>query len=209
MIKTVFFDFGKVISKPPSEENWNKMLELSGLSEDTFTERYTAVRGSYDRGTMEKEDFWAYIVNGRADGIPKHRIEALVAADNTCWSDVDHDVLAWAESIRSAGFKTGILSNMPDTYAEHIKGTMPWFYDFSFHVLSCELKSIKPEREIYEFAVNACGDDPPEILFFDDTEENVEAAKAIGIDAHLYRGLEEVKGKIDESYGLPPVPAEG
>jgi len=209
MIKTVFFDFGKVISKPPSEENWNKMLELSGLSEDTFTERYTAVRGSYDRGTMEKEDFWAYIVNGRADGIPKHRIEALVAADNKCWSDVDDDVLAWAESIRSAGFKTGILSNMPDTYAEHIKETMPWFYDFSFHVLSCELKSIKPEREIYEFAVNACGDDPPEILFFDDTEANVEAAKAVGIDAHLYRGLEEVKGKIDESYGLPPVPAEG
>lgn len=185
------------------------MLELSGLSEDIFTERYTAVRGSYDRGTMEKEGFWAYIVNGRADGIPKHRIEALVAADNTCWSDVDDDVLAWAESIRSAGFKTGILSNMPDTYAEHIKETMPWFYDFSFHVLSCELKSIKPEREIYEFAVNACGDDPPEILFFDDTEANVEAAKAVGIDAHLYRGLEEVRGKIDESYGLPPVPAEG
>jgi putative hydrolase of the HAD superfamily len=206
MIKTVFFDFGKVISKPPSEENWNKLLELSGISEDIFTDRYTAVRGSYDRGTMKKEDFWSYIVNGQPNGISKSLVGALAAADNRCWSDVDQDVLDWAESIRSAGFKTGILSNMPDAYAVHIKETMPWFYDFSYHVLSCELQSIKPEREIYEAAVNACGDDPPEILFFDDTEENVEAAKEVGITAYHYRGLDELGGKVVKTYGLPPVP---
>ncbi len=206
MIKTVFFDFGKVISKPPSKENWNKLLELSGISEDIFTERYTAVRGSYDRGTMKKVDFWSYIVNGQPNGISKSLVGALAAADNRCWSDVDQDVLDWAESIRSAGFKTGILSNMPDAYAVYIKETMPWFYDFSYHVLSCELQSIKPEREIYEAAVNACGDDPPEILFFDDMVENVEAAKEVGITAYHYRGLDELGGKVVKTYGLPPVP---
>ena len=50
-------------------------------------------------------------------------------------------------------------------------------------VVSYEFHKMKPEPEIYEILLEKYGLIPEECLFFDDTKENVDAAKNIGIDA--------------------------
>lgn len=67
---------------------------------------------------------------------------------------------------------------------------------FERHYVSYEIGHIKPEPEAYRYAIDDLGCDPGRILFFDDREENVEAARAMGLDAYRTVGLEEVRMKL-------------
>lgn len=58
---------------------------------------------------------------------------------------------------------------------------------------SSEVGFCKPNSEIYELAQDRAGVKPEEILFVDNTRENIEAAKRLGWQAVLYEsssGLE-------------------
>ena len=57
------------------------------------------------------------------------------------------------------------------------------FFDKIF--LSCELGVEKPEPAIFEKVVEGIGCDPADILFFDDSEVNCEAARKCGLQAVL------------------------
>ncbi len=57
---------------------------------------------------------------------------------------------------------------------------------FDQHVLSWRLGATKPDPEAFERATAQLGIEPEQIVFFDDSEANVVAARAAGWDAHLY-----------------------
>lgn len=56
---------------------------------------------------------------------------------------------------------------------------------FDAHFLSFELGARKPAQEIYAHVIEALDRPAAEIIFFDDVEANVEAARAVGMDAIL------------------------
>lgn len=63
--------------------------------------------------------------------------------------------------------------------------------------LSCDMKLLKPGREIYEQAVSRTGYAANELLFIDDSKDNVEAARSVGINAALYRQGEDLETLIE------------
>lgn len=50
-------------------------------------------------------------------------------------------------------------------------------------VTSFEAKALKPDRAIFDYAVELLGIDPAETLFLDDSAENADAARALGFNA--------------------------
>lgn len=74
-----------------------------------------------------------------------------------------------------------------------------WMHDYA-HALapfrriftSCEIGIRKPERAAFEFIARAIGVAPEGILFFDDTEANVEGARRVGLPAVHVRSSEDV-----------------
>jgi HAD superfamily hydrolase (TIGR01509 family) len=60
---------------------------------------------------------------------------------------------------------------------------------FSSHILGV----VKPDPAIFREVVGALNVEPGAVSFFDDSLANVEAARAVGMDAHLTRGLREVE----------------
>src|SRR5690554_1370 len=56
---------------------------------------------------------------------------------------------------------------------------------FDHLFLSFEMGLQKPDKRIYENVVETIGARPEECLFFDDLEENLTAAKEVGIQTHL------------------------
>ena len=61
-------------------------------------------------------------------------------------------------------------------------------------VVSSNVKMIKPYPEIYEYILKTYGLKAEECLFIDDVEANVEAAKAAGMKAFVFRNnYEELK----------------
>ena len=68
---------------------------------------------------------------------------------------------------------------------------------FSSHL--CEL--MKPDPALFRMVVDTLGRDPGQICFFDDSIRNVEGARAIGMDAHLTVGFQELEATLG-SLGL-------
>lgn len=62
--------------------------------------------------------------------------------------------------------------------------------------VSCELGLRKPEAEAFLRVSDVIGADPERILFFDDTRENVDGARAIGMSAVHVRDAADVRVNV-------------
>ena len=58
---------------------------------------------------------------------------------------------------------------------------------FKAEFISADMKLMKPSRAFYEEVVRRLGVPAGEIVFVDDSPANVEGARAVGIDARLYK----------------------
>jgi len=81
----------------------------------------------------------------------------------------------------------GILSNTCEAHWDFAMKRFPALPQlFPVLVTSFEAKSMKPDKGIYEVAVEKAGVSPSEIFFTDDKPENVQAAQSAGFDAALF-----------------------
>jgi 2-haloacid dehalogenase len=103
------------------------------------------------------------------------------------------DVLA---ELTAAGMPCYALSNMePDAFAvRHARFTfMQWF---DGHVISGIEGVAKPDRRIFEILLQRHGLEPPATVFVDDQQRNVEAARALGINAVHYASARQLRQEL-------------
>ena len=65
-------------------------------------------------------------------------------------------------------------------------------------VISSDVRMIKPEKEIFEYAIKNMGKSYDKVFFMDDNPRNVEAAKKVGMIGILYKDLETFKKDISK-----------
>lgn len=138
---------------------------------------------------------------GRALGLTQHQVD-LMFADmwNRYCGRPNTELLAECERLRG---KVGlaILSNSADGARREEERRYGFSRLFSPIVYSHETGAMKPDPSIYWLACEAIGAEPKNILFIDDTAENVEAARAFGMQAHLHTDnastLEVIRAAVD------------
>ncbi len=82
-------------------------------------------------------------------------------------------------ALKDAGYPCYLLSNFTHRFPE-VKAGSEVLQMLDGEVLSHEIHMLKPDREIYDYTAEKFGLCPAEILFADDTLENVEGAIAAG-----------------------------
>ena len=95
--------------------------------------------------------------------------------------------------IKKRGHKLYYLSNYHNELRNYILDRYPFFSLFDGGVFSCDVKTIKPEPEIYHDFLCMYQLYPKECIFFDDMSENVEAAKRECINSILFTDVECIK----------------
>jgi putative hydrolase of the HAD superfamily len=68
-------------------------------------------------------------------------------------------------------------------------------------VYSYQVRCLKPDRQIFEEALQLSGAVPEEALFIDDRSENLRGAEALGILTHHFQGRRDFLRTL-KSYGL-------
>jgi putative hydrolase of the HAD superfamily len=201
-LRAVIFDFGNVLCFPPAEEQLTEAATLCGLSTPEFVANFWRRRRDYDRG-MKPAEYWHDFAAMIGQSFDAAMIQDMISREIAFWSHYDTRVLAWIQDLRRAGIRTSILSNLPAPLGENLRATDGFLDHFDQITFSYELGVLKPEPEIYRYAVRGLGVAPEEALFLDDRPENVEGARAIGLHAEIFTTWEEFEEQHQPRYPLP------
>jgi putative hydrolase of the HAD superfamily len=208
-IRAVILDFGEVLCLRPDPEIMARMARILGIEPESFLERYVESRGPYDQGLLTPEEYWNRFAEGAGISADAGLIEKLRAMDLAMWSRMNAEMIDWLKTLHEAGLTTALLSNMQHDMAAHARKNFAWLQNFDHQLLSCELRLIKPDVEIFERTIERIGARPEQALFVDDRKANVEAAKATGLRAIQFVSVGELRSDLREiGFGILPGHAE-
>ena len=157
-----------------------------------------------------KEDFPNCII-GKADlmeslenWLPKWKWTGTVAEFLELWfsseNNVDKRMLSMIEELRKNGIKCFLATNQEKYRTDYIRNTMNFDELFDNIFSSSDIGYKKPEIEFYEFILKELEINyaihSNEIMFFDDSPENIATALEVNIDAHLYKDFKDFRQLI-------------
>src|SRR5262245_5049138 len=155
-------------------------ISRSRLEEVLWDER--CIR-RYERGEISTSELHTYLCE-TAD--LKMDLEGFCRT----WSSVFLPDLRLSEELLVAlgrRYPLILVSNTNEAHIDFVRANYRLLDYFTHQVLSYEVGSLKPDREIFEHAIAVSGH-PAEALFFtDDREENILAATELGIHAHQFK----------------------
>ena len=106
------------------------------------------------------------------------------------WVEMIHSAVEGSVAIMQAlverGHDVTLLTNFHQDTFSLAKEKYPFLKQARGETVSGEIGLIKPDRAIYEHHVSSHGLDPEATLFFDDSQKNVDGAKAAGWQAELF-----------------------
>ena len=202
-LRAVVFDYGMVLTGPPDPEAHAALLRITGLPSDRFEPLYWADRHALDEGKLTGITFWQKFIRDAAldhamdQSAPRQSIvEELNRWDARLWTTQNPAMLAWQQQLKERGLLTAILSNMSDNVLENMKREFDWIHRFDVLVWSFQLHMVKPGPAIYRHTLAELGTQPEETLFLDDKLVNVEAARALGIQAIQFSTVERLRADL-------------
>lgn len=199
---TVLFDMFGVIARTQSAQSRAALEHAAGVRPELFWECYWGERQPYDRGDMDGPAYWRSVGRRAGTEFDDRRVAELVDLDLASWSRVDEEMVSLVTGLSEAGVRLGMLSNIPFEIADMFEADHARVLEL-FPVLgfSCRIGHAKPEPEAFGWCLEGLGVEPGRVLFVDDTERNVVAARELGLGGHHFSSIEGLRREL-ASHGL-------
>ncbi len=185
MIRNIIFDLGNVLVNVEYGRFINKLI-ANGVTEEAYM---TFFKGGnyrllgYESGDITTDEF---ITRSLAGLNLEMEQDDYANAFNDMFSEIE-PMSALVRRLKAEdNYRLFLLSNTSPLHFEYIKQKYDYVNLLEKYALSYELRSLKPESEIYERAIKHLGIVPEESIFIDDLEENCEAALKFGINTICY-----------------------
>ena len=146
----------------------------------------------FQKGSIAENAFWERVCA---------ELNAPTPTASSLWADgfkaayaPRQDMFSLAARLHQQGCKTAVLSNTEAPAMQHF---LDLRYDmFDVLVFSCVEGVRKPERRIYEIAVERLATPPDRIVFIDDDPKYTNAAKQAGLNTILFRSIGWLKKEL-------------
>lgn len=200
MIKNIVFDFGDIFI------NLDKKLfaeELQKIHISQESEEMLPILQQYETGLVSTDEFLTFF---------EERLHVSQDKVKRAWNsillDFPKERLRFIQNLsESKKYRLFLLSNTNDLHISWIQKNWGMELYNAFKIcfeqfyLSHEINLRKPNNNIYEFVLTSNDLAPKETLFIDDTKENTDAAKALGIHIwNLKPGKEDVLELLTKNY---------
>ena len=194
-IKTVIFDFGRVISAQKPVSLFRAYESDLGLAPGTINQIMFESQAWQDAlvGRISATEFWHAI--GPALGLESCRLIDEFRKRYHADESIDEGVLNLIRQLHG-GYKLAVLSNNPPGLAQWLSD---WEIFDLFDLVYCsgDEGMAKPDPEAYNSTLKRLGVLPHEAIFIDDTIGHVKAAQSLGIHAILFTGSERLKLELN------------
>ena len=193
MYKNYIFDFGMVIVNFNPDYMTKQYIkdekDREVAKEVIFDRLYW---DKLDKGTITDEE----VIEGIKGRLPERLHQAATDVYNNWYYHLPYidGMYDLIKAIKENGGKLFLLSNISYTFAKNWQNTeqlADLFSLFDGLVFSAEAGKIKPNADIFQhllYKYNLAADDT---IFIDDNINNVNGAKAVGVDAYLFDGNAE------------------
>ena len=179
-IRAVYFDLGGVIVRTEYQAPRQHLADRLGVEYEDLVNLVfageTARQASI--GQLSEDEHWAAVMHRLH--LPESQTR-LVRDEFFAGDITDLALLDFMRGLRRR-FKVGLISNA-------WSGLRPWIVSKKFEdafdamTISAEVGVLKPDARIFQLALEELGLTPSESVFLDDFPENVEGARAVGMQA--------------------------
>src|SRR5690606_36635700 len=108
---------------------------------------------------------------------------------------INQNVVDLIKQLRNEDYKTGLLSNNSKDGANKMRATGIDKY-FDVFVVSAEAGMMKPDRKIFELFEKQLGVQLQELVFIDDANKSLSAARECGFTPILFESYEQLVGTL-------------
>lgn len=186
-VKVFFYDIGGVLVKLVMDKAFEKFSSASGKTVQDLREIFDDpdIGRRYETGGMSSHKFYRKI-----SGLTGFKMS--FEEFTKIWCDIFIENRPEMECLKGLKqkYRIFLLSNTNELHYKYLLSTFPVLRLVNGAVLSYEVGAAKPEKKIYLEALKAADAKPHECVFIDDTKENIEAARSLGIRAVLYKNRE-------------------
>lgn len=200
--KTIIFDFGNVLIDLDFQRCFDTFKEVTGISwdKDNLPSDITSAIHKYDRGHISDEAFLWVFQQHSSNSDPRE----LIRAWNRLLGNIASDRLKMIERLK-LDYNLAILSNINNLHIRKIHFYLKNEYQISDfedrffdHVFYSHLIGMrKPDEEIYKHVTTTLGIIKSDILFIDDLQENIDAAKRHGWHGQIHDPKDDICSVID------------
>lgn len=198
MIKTIAFDIGNVlfISK---KTNFNISKRL-GIERETWHNKIRPIIIKSMKGKLTKKQTLDEISKEQGNTISKKKIERGFRKLSKKGLPPNIPLIKITKILQKKGYNVIIISNAwaldKDNLAynrrlKHIKQK----------ILSCNVKSYKPQSKIFKIALKKSKTKPSEMLFIDNLEKNTIVAEKLGIKTIIFGDTNQTINDINKMLG--------
>lgn len=189
MIKAIVFDIGGVLiglDLGRCIQAFQDILGYYRITELLDPYHQKGIYGEMEAGRITGEEFRTLVLADSRPGAQPSDVDRCMGALLTGMTE---DTVATVKDL-STRYPLYLLSNNNPIAMPIITGMFrengigPETFKGQF--ISSEMRLLKPSREIYEATIEGIGLPAGEILFIDDNEANVMAAREAGLQARLY-----------------------
>jgi len=172
----------------------DELSALAGISPDTWQVEYARIGAKVSDGRISKTEAFAQILRASGQEPRPGLVAELVRQDQELLlanARVFDDTIPFLRGLRDRGIKIAIVSNCTEnTRPLLVKHGVDTLADTL--VLSCEVRSAKPEAEIFRCALDRLGVAADAAVFVDDQAGYCAGSVAAGI-----RAVQIVRANLD------------
>ncbi len=199
MIKVVCFDLdGVFFTKTGFAGFKESLISLGAAKEAVEFYFHKEPMEEFKRGEIEESDFWEEAVKYLGLNVSPDVLINLLPQKY----EINDEVLEYIQKLKQKGIKTCICSNNFITRVQKLEKRFHFLQNFDCAVFSYQVGVLKPNKEIFESLLKELNIQPSELIYSDDTEDKLSAAKELGIQTHLYVDFAEFKKFVDSNLSL-------
>lgn len=203
-ISTILWDVGGVLlTNGWDRQQRDAVVPQFGLDAAVFEHRHAEVSDAWERDEITMEQYLLHTVFFEPRSFTQADFVRAMRAQSAELADSALGILRQLSS--SDQYEMATVNNESRALNAWRLEKFDLLNEFDAFFSSCYLGLRKPDRKIYQAALDVLQRDPEEVAFIDDRAENAAAAASLGIQAIRYEG----SAKLAESLaGLGVVPQE-
>jgi putative hydrolase of the HAD superfamily len=202
-ISTVLFDADGVLqSAGPLFDHFDRREGWSQERLSDFFRHFVTERPDYAGSETGDVDPVPVIAAALSDWGWTEPVDTFIREWLTLGTVPDKRALDLIATLRRHGISCGLATNQDAVRARYMHEDLGYEKLFDHHFYSARLGYAKPDAAFFRAALEVTGADPEQVLFIDDHEPNVEAARACGLHADIHRPGAVLRDTL-LAYGLP------